>query len=205
MTKLEKILNDHNINGRDKEGGTDKCTIHSYAGEYESYLKPFLSKNPSLLEIGVWEGGSALLWQEYISPKVIVGIDIDDYIKVRHKLNSSFKFYHMNAYTDATVGRIKNDFPEGFDIIIEDGIHTDESNRFSIENYLPMLRSGGVMIIEDVPVNTSVEIPFGYSKREPSVVEAMISCIPEGYRATTLDLTELKGRFDDFLMVIEKL
>jgi len=204
MNRLEEILNAHNINGRDKEGGTDKATIHTYTAAYEKYLSPYVGKSPSILEIGVWEGGSALLWQEFLSPKVIAGIDIDDYIKVRHKLNSSFRFYQRNAYVQETVDLIKRDFPDGFDIIIEDGIHTETSNSFSIKNYLPMLRDGGVMVIEDIPANTSIEIPFGYTVITPSVLDKMVGEIPMGYEIDVLDFTEAKGRYDDILFIIKK-
>ncbi len=198
------ILEEHNINGRDKPGGSDKATIHTYVDAYEKYLSPYVNTNCSVLEIGVWEGGSSLLWQEFLSPKEICAVDIDDYIKIRDKLNSSFKFYLRNAYTQDTVSLIKNDFPKGFDIIIEDGLHTEESNRFSIYNYLPMLKSGGIMVIEDIPANTAIEVPFGYTLITPSVIEQTLAWIPEGYEIDVLDFTQEKGRYDDILFIIKK-
>ncbi len=204
MNKLDEILIAHDIDSRGKPGGTDKNSIHTYTDAYEKYLSPYVGKNPTILEIGVWEGGSALLWQEFLNPKEICAIDIDDYIKISHKLNSSFKFYLRNAYVESTVSEIKNDFPEGFDIIIEDGLHTEGSNRFSLWNYLPMLNSGGIMVIEDIPANTAVEYPFGYSLITPSVIDKMVQEIPVGYDVTVLDFTMDKGRYDDILLIIKK-
>ncbi len=204
MNKLDEILIAHDIDGRGKAGGTDKNSIHSYTDAYLKYLSPYVNTNCSVLEIGVWEGGSSLLWQEFLSPKEICAVDIDDYIKIRDKLNSSFKFYLRNAYTQDTVSLIKNDFPKGFDVIIEDGLHTEESNRFSIYNYLPMLKAGGIMVIEDIPANTAVEVPFGYTLITPSVIEQTLGWIPEGYEIDVLDFTQEKGRYDDILFIIKK-
>jgi hypothetical protein len=204
MNKLDEILILHDIDSRNKAGGTDKNSIHTYTDEYEKHLSPYVGKNPTILEIGVWEGGSALLWQEFLNPKEICAIDIDDYIKIRHKLNSSFKFYHRNAYIQETVELIKRDFPDGFDIIIEDGVHTIESNEFALKNYLPMLKSGGIMIIEDVPINTPVEIPFGFSLLHPNLIDEMSSLVPFGHSIRIIDLTKAKGRYDDILFIIKK-
>lgn len=202
---IREILNSHDINGWDKDGGTDKGTIHSYIDAYEKYLSPFIDKECSLLEIGVWHGGSSLLWHDFLPKAKICGIDINYLVheKVQNKLTDRYRFYEMNAYTEATVGTIENNYPDGFDIIIEDGIHTEESNKFSIEHYLPMLRSGGIMIIEDVPANTPIEIPFEYSPIQ-GVIERMIELVPKEYVVTVIDLTQINGRYDDILFVIKK-
>lgn len=207
MSKLIEILEQHNINGFDKEGGTDKATIHSYTEAYEKYLSPYIDKEYSLLEIGVWHGGSSLLWHEYLQKTNICGVDIAWQIpdSLLVKFSNRYKFIEANAYVEATVEKIKNEYPNGFDIIIEDGIHTEESNKFAIENYLPMLKSGGIMIIEDVPANPLSEIPFAHvGIKKPHVISEMKALIPEGYEVEVLDLTREKGRFDDILFIIKK-
>ncbi len=205
MNKLVEILDRHNINGFDREGGTDKETIHSYTDAYEKLLSPYVNKHCSLLEIGVWHGGSSLLWHDYLPQAVIVGIDISNQIheSLFNKFSSRYNFYELNAYTEHAVSEIKNRH-WGFDIIIEDGIHTKESNEFAIKNYLPMLNKGGVMIIEDVPANPLNETPFTYTTITlPHVIEEMKALVPEGYEVEVLDLVNVKGRFDDILFIIK--
>src|SRR6478609_4046425 len=101
---LREILKFYNIDGRDKPGGTDKDSIHSYIEVYEKYLSPYIDKDCSLLEIGVWHGGSALLWQAYLQKCKICAIDIDNLIadEIVRGFNDRFRFYQANAYNDAT-------------------------------------------------------------------------------------------------------
>jgi len=208
MSKLREILSLHNINGWDKEGGTDKDTIHSYLDAYEKYLSPYIDKECTLLEIGVWHGGSSLLWHEYLQKAKICGVDINNLIaeKLKNKFSNRYRFVELNAYVSETVELIKNDYPDGVNIIVEDGIHTKESNEFAIKNYLPMLKKGGVMIIEDVPANPLNETPFAYTTVTlPHVIEEMENLVPDGYEIEVLDLVNVKGRFDDILFIIKKL
>lgn len=209
MSKLLEILDKHNINGFDKEGGTDKSTLHSYVETYEKLLSPYIDKVCTLLEIGSWHGGSLLLWHEYLQKTKIVAVDIAYQIpkSIEDKcMTGRILFYEKNAYVVDTANEILNRNPEGFDIIIEDGIHTKESNEFAINNYLPMLKKGGVMIIEDVPANPLNETPFVYTTiTMPHVIEEMKALIPEGYEVEVLDLVNVKGRFDDILFIIKKI
>lgn len=208
MSKLIEILEQHNINGFDKEGGTDKATIHTYIDAYEKYLSPFIDKECSLLEIGVWHGGSSLLWHDYLPKANICGIDIANQIHPRlyEKYTHRYKFFELNAYTEQAVSKISSEYPDGFDIIIEDGIHTKESNEFAIAHYLPMLKKGGIMIIEDIPANPLNETPFAFTSITwPHVIEEMKAATPEGYEVEVLDLVHAKGRFDDILFIIKKL
>ncbi|MES2287396.1 MAG: class I SAM-dependent methyltransferase [Bacteroidota bacterium] len=207
MSKLREILDQNNINGWDKEGGTDKDTIHAYLESYEKYFSPYIDKECSLLEIGVMNGGSSLLWHEFLPKAKICGVDIRWQIpdSLMVKFSNRYRFKELNAYTNECVEAIKQDYPDGFDIIVEDGIHTKESNAFSIKHYLPMLKSGGVMIIEDVPANPLNETPFSYTGITlPHVIEEMKDLIPEEYEVEVLDLVNIKGRFDDILFIIKK-
>jgi hypothetical protein len=40
--------------------------------------------------------------------------------------------------------------PDGYDIFIDDGPHTFDTMKFAIEHYLPLVKSGGVFVIEDI-------------------------------------------------------
>ncbi len=208
MSKLLEILEQYNINGWDKDGGTDKSTIHAYTDTYEKLLSPFINKECSLLEIGVWHGGSSLLWHDFLPAAKIAGIDISNQIheSLYNKFSDRYRFYELNAYVGETVELINNDYPNGFDIIIEDGIHTKESNEFAIKNYLPMLKKCGVMIIEDVPANPLNETPFAFTGITlPHVIEEMKAFVPNGYEVEVIDLVNVKGRFDDILFIIKNM
>ena len=49
----------------------DKGTVHTYIKEYELLFKPFRN-GCTLLEIGVYQGGSILMWDDYFTDTHII-------------------------------------------------------------------------------------------------------------------------------------
>ena len=64
--------------------------------------------------------------------------------------NDRFTYANCDAYDPGNVEEVKKVFPDGFDIIFDDGPHTVESQKKCIEYYLPILKDGGTMFVEDV-------------------------------------------------------
>jgi hypothetical protein len=56
---------------------TDKNSRHTYLKHYDELFYPFQNKEIKLLEIGVLQGGSLMLWNKYFSKCTLFGIDID--------------------------------------------------------------------------------------------------------------------------------
>jgi len=145
-----------------KRYDTDKHTIHQYIQEYyENVFSQYKDKPVNLLEIGVLKGESLKLWRDYFKEGNIVGIDIFvrekfDYVSenlknfnVKIELLDSFKedAYSINARQNF-IDRYNSE--GGFDIIIDDGLHTAEAQYKSFYNFKPLMNSGGVYVIEDV-------------------------------------------------------
>ena len=163
MSKIREILNKFDINGHDKIGGTDKDTNHSYVEIYEQFLEPILEKDGSLLEIGIRYGGSIVLWNELLKNCRIFGIDtqeilhenIREYVKdYPKKITLEFR----DAYCKETIDHIRFIYPRGFDVIIDDGPHTEESQLKCIDLYLDLLKDDGVLVIEDIQNFDSIEV-----------------------------------------------
>ena len=194
--QLIEILERHNINGFDQPGGTDKASEHSYTDVYEHLMAPYKdSESVNLLEIGVQLGGSSLLWQEFLPNANLYLADIHDsrHPSIVEKLDRNrARFYLLDAYSDASRNFLFRECPEGFDIIIDDGPHTLESQILCIKNFLPMLRPGGFMIIEDL--------------QAVDWIEHLNKYVPLEYRESVevFDLRGMKGRYDDLLFVIKK-
>jgi len=193
--ELLNILNHYDLNTWDAQGGTDKATYHTYTGPYELILNPFKDKECNILEIGCWQGGSALLWQKYLPKSNLVLIDIEYNLieKIKTHLDETrYEFIKADAYMQDTFETIKNKFFNGFDIIIDDGPHTYESQLYCIEKYLHLLKKGGTMIIEDIISMDNANSLFNY--------------IPDEYKNTSeiINLTHIKNRSDDILIKIHK-
>lgn len=169
---------------------TDKNTGHSYLPLYDSLLSDKRESAKAVLEIGVFSGGSILLWEEYFKNADIVGMDI---ILPGH-LERDFEGKRIttivgNAYTADAVAQFGG---RKFDLIVDDGPHSIQSMMFTIEHYSGLLADDGIMIIEDVQ-------EIGWLERLHAVVPADLK-----EYATSYDLRANKNRYDDVVFVIDK-
>lgn len=178
---------------------TDKGTNHSYIEYY--YNKEFNSKRKeslNILEIGIWNGGSILLWKSWFVNSNIIGVDDDSGIfgNMRDDKNNSIPgatLIWQDAYSFGVINKFNNDY---FDYIIDDGPHTFESHKLCIERWLPKLKKGGKLIIEDI---------YYFSEENPLVGKKLIDLIDTNlYEYTFFDLRKIKERGDDILLEITK-
>lgn len=166
--------------------GTDKNASHDYInGFYEKEFIKYKYKKISLLEIGFCYGTSLHLWKEYFSQASIVGIDHADRLNEVHRNIEGVTHIFKNGYSQ-TVADILGDF----DIIIDDGPHTLESQIMAINLYLPKLKKDGVFIVEDV--------------QDYSYFQTLTNAVPEQYKnkIECIDLRGNKDRYDDLMFVI---
>ena len=144
--KLKEILN-NTPKLNHPSTGTDKNSTHNYIeGFYEANFASYQNVNSlSLLEIGVNNGGSLYLWNKYFVNGNILGIDIIDNLKEDWKELNNTKYIITDAYNSSFVEILPQ-----FDIIIDDGPHSLESQIFFLENYLDKVKPNGLLIIEDI-------------------------------------------------------
>jgi len=174
---------------------TDKGSFHDYIEAY--YTKEFANPDrvTSVLEIGVQNGGSLILWHEWFTNAKIVGIDIMDACLNNYKeasLGREFPRIEIiigDGYDKAVVDTHEDN---SYDYIIDDGPHSIESMKLAIKLWMPKVKKKGKLIIEDVQsVEWFEELAshakkFGYEK----------------YR--TFDFRENKLRSDDLIFELEK-
>lgn len=126
---------------------TDKFDLGYIEHIYNDLFKDRIKTTSKLLEVGVWNGGSAKLWRDIFHNATIYAVDINKC----ENLNNEKNIEHIvgNAYSN----EVKELFEDNsLDIIIDDGPHTPPSFIYMIENYLTKLKTGGLMIIEDIIV-----------------------------------------------------
>ena len=119
-----------------------------YFEVYHRHLSVFQNKSPTLLEVGVYGGGSLDMWQTYFNQgSQIIGIDIDE--SCRHYASENISI-HIADQSDRQFWRkLKNSITQ-IDIVIDDGGHRPGQQIVTLEECLPMLKPGGVYICEDV-------------------------------------------------------
>jgi len=115
---------------------------HGFLEIYERYFHDL--KNVRLLEIGVAEGASMKMWQEYFSNGYIYGVD-----KILNfKTNLENVFLSEGDICDkSTIDKLGNLV---FDIIIDDGSHIASEQLKAFDNLWDLLRPGGLYIVEDL-------------------------------------------------------
>jgi cephalosporin hydroxylase len=190
---LREIIAHYDINGHEKDGGTDKDTFHSYIEMYEQFLAPLIDKPAIVAEVGIQYGGSMLLWQDYLPRAKFIYLDNVDAVhaKVYDNLDlKRSKILFEDAYTQEAAAKVKKLAPEGIDFIIDDGPHTLESQCQFLSLYLPLLAEGGMAVIEDV--------------QSTDWFVSLAMRVPDGFVIETIDLRDTKGRYDDLVFAVTK-
>lgn len=139
----------------------DKCTVKcfccpvkkqcnkktSYLYNYEKHMKK--NSKINLLEIGVRDGASIKVWNEYFSKdSKIYGIDIDPNCNMCSDLENATIF--IGDCNDVlSVNKIKK-LNLSFNCIIDDGSHHYDDITKSLHYYYPLLSVKGIYIIEDL-------------------------------------------------------
>jgi cephalosporin hydroxylase len=190
---LREIIAHYDINGHEKDGGTDKDTFHSYIEMYEQFLAPLIDRSVVVAEVGIQYGGSMLLWQDYLPRAKFIYLDNVDAVhaKVYDNLDlKRSKILFEDAYTQEAAAKVKKLAPEGIDFIIDDGPHTLESQCQFLSLYLPLLAEGGMAVIEDV--------------QSTDWFVSLAMRVPDGFVIETIDLRDTKGRYDDLVFAVTK-
>lgn len=123
---------------------TDKEVLGYYDEFYDKLFSPRQHSTTNVLELGVGSGGSITTWRDFFTNAQIYGMDINDCNFVD---KSRITFMQRDGYTIESANLFQNNF---FDIVIDDGPHSYESMVFFLKNYLPKVKSGGILVLEDI-------------------------------------------------------
>lgn len=129
----------------------------SYFDAYDELLSKYRGTEITLVEVGVFNGGSLFMWREYLGPKArIIGID----------LNPSAKMWEEHGFEIHIGDQASEEFWREFfkkvgsvDVFIDDGGHTNLQQIATVHCAVEHIRDGGLLIVEDV--HTSYFREFG--------------------------------------------
>ena len=176
MNELTKIAGKY-AHATDKAPSTTYEIKHSYTEFYGSIFHHMRGRWLNVLEIGIRWGGSLLMWKDFFGEdSQIYGIDPNlEHIVVDLGGEKNVHLLSANAYDDVTAAvhpladltgkgdwkptlelppshPINRCLSKGikFDIIIDDGIHSKETQLFVLNNYRKILNPHGFICAEDV-------------------------------------------------------
>jgi predicted O-methyltransferase YrrM len=112
-----------------------------------------------ILEVGIWGGGSTALWYAALKPERLVAIDLmagadrpyfTRYVE-RNGLASALRTRWQTDQGDPGALRavIDDELDGKLDLVIDDGSHLPVPTRTCFETLFPLLRPGGLYILED--------------------------------------------------------
>lgn len=122
--------------------------MHNYIRHYALHLTPIREQVRNFVEIGVQRPNSLLMWEEFFPNATIHGIDIDPrcsefsggrrQVHIGDQKDTQF----LRQFVEATGG--------GFDVVVDDGEHSERAILTSFAWLFPALSSHGIYCVEDL-------------------------------------------------------
>lgn len=182
-----------------------------YFAIYDAHFRRFRGKPLTVLEIGIRKGGSLQIWREYFGPRArVVGADIDP--ECRALEADGFEVFIGDQGDPAFLSDIA-ERAGPFDIIIDDGSHRMEDLRISFATLFPILKSGGLYMVEDAHTCYMAEYGGGYQRpgsfieNAKTIIDQMHAFYSEdrsAFAPNALTVTVNAVHFYDSIVVIEK-
>ena len=162
---------------------------HCYTEVYDFLLSPRKEEIKRVMEVGIAKGGSVIAWSAFFPDATITAVDI---IPCDPPLESggSIEIIIDDAYTenfvyDKMAGR-------KFDLIVDDGPHTLESQTFFAQHYKNLLSENGILIIED------------FKHGIDSAHHLCRTCFNDPYRTMIIDRRYATGSYNEIQIVLFK-
>lgn len=169
---------------------------------YHRHLARFVGKRVNILEIGVYSGGSLEMWSAYFGPNChIYGVDIEPACKKYERDNISV---FVGDQADRAFWHSFKKQVNAVDVVIDDGGHSPEQQRITLEELLPLLSPGGVYICEDIHARFNEFTAFALAlvdhlNEADRVAGPNIECAATNFQSAIHSI-----HFYPFVLVIEK-
>ncbi len=119
----------------------------TYFDSYPDLLSPYIGKKITLVEVGLFKGGSLFMWRKFLGEEArIIGIDIEQ--SAIQWRDFGFEIF-IGDQSDPV-------FWSGFfhdvgpvDVLIDDGGHGNLQQISTVANTINFINDGGLLIIED--------------------------------------------------------
>lgn len=142
--------------------GSDKGLAkrgHGYTRVYHHFFRPLREHVTAVLEIGLqrprghWRDARASdvpslrMWRDFFPNALLVGLDIREFPPTSLPDCVVLQGDQGNEHD---LARAAAAAPAGYDIVIDDGSHASEHQQLTFARLFPLLRPGGLYVIEDL-------------------------------------------------------
>jgi 23S rRNA U2552 (ribose-2'-O)-methylase RlmE/FtsJ len=182
-----------------------------YLDVYHRHFARFRGTDFTMVEIGIYHGGSLQMWRDYFGPRArIVGVDINPRCKSLEEPGIEI------VIGDQADPRFLNQLRERLghiDVLLDDGGHTMQQQVVTFSTLFPHVSLNGVYLCEDV--HTSYWRDFGGGFRHQNTfIEVMKGLVdqlnafctkdPNSFAPSTFTRSVASMHFYDSMVVIEK-
>ena len=148
----------------------DGRLVHRWRHYFDIYHRHFAAYRGeaiTVIEIGVFNGGSVRMWRDYFGPlATVVGVDINSGCKQFEEPGIDIA---IGDQSDRGFLRSLADRYPDFAILIDDGGHQMEQQIATFEELYPRLRANGVYLCEDIHSSYLSEFGGGFGQRHTFV------------------------------------
>jgi len=188
--------------------------IHKWQHYFEIYDRHFAryrNQPLSLVEIGVYQGGSLQMWKDYFGPQAAIwGVDVNPLCKQFEE--PQIRIVIGDQGDAAFLASLAGELPP-IDILIDDGGHTMRQQRTTFEVLFAKVAATGIYVCEDL--HTSYWPEYGGGHLEPRTfmefsknyidrLNAYHSRDPQSLPVSEFTRTAHAMHYYDSMLVIEK-
>lgn len=183
--------------------GTDKAW-HGYLDIYAPYLAGIRYRAERIMEIGVASGASIRMWRRFFPTAEIVGVDHNPECKAIADAADKIRIIIRDVRGEVLWHELRG---ETFDLIVDDGGHYSDMIIAAFKGGWPLLKSGGLYIVEDLHFLFPQEIEVSSGKTAFDFFQQKVFEMNEGGanqcgRPTTSDIAFI--HFYKSLVILKK-
>jgi cephalosporin hydroxylase len=135
-----------------------------YFDIYDRHFSKYRKQPVTILEFGVFQGGSLQMWRKYFGRKArIIGVDINPKCKTLEE--KGIEIYIGDQADRAFLKKLMKKVGP-VDVVIEDGGHKMDQQINTFEEVYPYVKDGGIFLIEDLHTSYWADYDGGYRKRD---------------------------------------
>lgn len=157
MKSLTELFQEH-------DGRLIRKWVH-YLAIYEKHFQRFRDRQPVVLEIGTYQGGSLQLWRNYFGLGTkIIGVDINP--RCAEFADPNTQIFIGDQSDRAFLRKLRQQIPP-VDILIDDGGHRMEQQMVTFEELFPHVKPEGIYLCEDLHTSywPGFDPQSGYARR----------------------------------------
>jgi predicted SAM-dependent methyltransferase/limonene-1,2-epoxide hydrolase len=182
-----------------------------YFDVYHRHLQRFRAAPVTILEFGIFRGGSLQMWRHYFGARArVIGVDIQPECKAFEEEGIAVRIGDQEDR--AFLRRLAAEFAP-FDVVIEDGGHHMGQQIATFEEIFPRMTPHGVYVAEDLHTSYWPEYGGGYRQQGTFIeyAKALVDRLnawhtrtPEQFSVDDFTLQAGSMHFYDSMLVVER-